>query len=123
MAMCASAAATRRQFALATAQMVQLLTANWSILDIQKPKGCDTLVCYDAGDFIELDVLRVRPGARTRGVGSEAVRRVQRLGRMIHVVPKSESNRPADLVRFYKRLGFVAHEDGSMFWIPKDLEG
>lgn len=84
---------------------------------ISKPRGCLSCVVQDLSTHWVLKLLAVRPERQRQGVGSEAVRRVQRAakaaGRQVWLVAAPKT------IRFYRRLGFELVRGRDMRWTPE----
>lgn len=75
------------------------------------PRGvCANVI--DRGDHIELASLVVRDDLRDAGYGTEAIKRIQRLGRVIKLEAVPFDGFKKRLHRFYRRMGFVTTRKG-----------
>lgn len=55
---------------------------------------------------VELDLLIVAPECRGRGLGTRAMRALQKVGKPIQLTAVPDERKRATLHRFYMRLGF-----------------
>jgi GNAT superfamily N-acetyltransferase len=89
----------------------------------QVPAGVRLLITRRAKK-IEVDILTVLEELRGRGLGTRAMRNLQKLGQPIELTAVPDSRRKATLHRFYTRLGFrPLRKSSSGFtvfsWTPK----
>lgn len=84
-------------------------------IKVPMPRGCSAVI-IDRGDHIELATLVVRHELRGRGVGTNALKRIQafgrRQGRRIRLEAVPFDGWKKQLHRFYKRMGFTRIPQG-----------
>lgn len=81
---------------------------------ISKPRGCQSLIVKDHGWALELSLVVVPVRFQRRGIGTEAVRRVQQ-----EAVKRGVPvwlNRVGGTGWFYRRLGFTTTKGRRMEW-------
>lgn len=91
---------------------------HWEFLEIPKVRGVTTLVVYDVGEYLELELIRVKKEKQGRGVGTRMVQRIQSIGKPIHCMADPEKGQEERLHRFYLSLGFQPHGKNTYVWFP-----
>lgn len=88
-------------------------------LKIPMPRGVCAHV-IDRGDHIEIASLVSR--IKDKGHGTEAIKRIQSLGRVIRLEAVPYDGWKKSLHRFYRRMGFIGTRKGQRTyfeWTPK----